>query len=621
MIRFIAAFLLAGLAYAGTPVFPNRLAKDSDLLVARNRAVAALTGSLTSSATSFTVADASLFTSNMVVTIDDEVIRCTTLTSNTFSGCTRGFDSTAAASHIVGATVSAYVTAIHHNQVKDEIIELEKKSADARAYNFAAQTPGGTLTAGVGASVTLSPCPDGVSPSDVGHNLYISNGTGTPEAVLVLGGSTSSTGCTVIVTPANSHSGAWTVSSATGGMQEQICALPSAGGVVETGNTSLTLRANVGSCGKTSVVVEKTAGATLSGSFTVLGKSSHGTYFERFGSDMAVVIPSGSFAFGSKNPSPSYLFHVEGGQVQPSYPAFDPIMVIGRADNSNPGGAGYARTALSIYHQVDYVAGTPWGMISILDQSGIDSAQTGGTAAIYGRVVKHTSSNAWATGVHGEVFADGAGTSIGINSEVTKTASGTGSIIGIVAHLTPASIGTEHTGIAIEGIVNYPTGGTNSGGGQYLVAGAGTSTYGLKIEEAGGTFLNPLQVFTLQSTPTNPQVQISSYASGSNKSAARLGFYRGNSQVGEIRGDQTADGNFGEGEVSIWTESGGALAQSVSFANVGGFTFKKTIPAASLAISGLGNGSMVYCPDCTSVCGGGGTGAIAKKLNGSWVCN
>lgn len=42
--------------------------------------------------------------------------------------------------------------------------------------------------------------------------------------------------------------------------------------------------------------------------------------------------------------------------------------------------------------------------------------------------------------------------------------------------------------------------------------------------------------------------------------------------------------------------------------------------------AGLGaaaNGSMIYCSDCTvaSPCAAAGTGAIAKRLNGAWVCN
>src|SRR5262245_3722031 len=35
------------------------------------------------------------------------------------------------------------------------------------------------------------------------------------------------------------------------------------------------------------------------------------------------------------------------------------------------------------------------------------------------------------------------------------------------------------------------------------------------------------------------------------------------------------------------------------------------------------NGTITYCPDCmiTYPCAGGGTGALAKRLNGVWVCN
>jgi hypothetical protein len=35
------------------------------------------------------------------------------------------------------------------------------------------------------------------------------------------------------------------------------------------------------------------------------------------------------------------------------------------------------------------------------------------------------------------------------------------------------------------------------------------------------------------------------------------------------------------------------------------------------------NGTLIYCPDCTMTdpCAAGGTGAFAKRLNGTWVCN
>lgn len=53
--------------------------------------------------------------------------------------------------------------------------------------------------------------------------------------------------------------------------------------------------------------------------------------------------------------------------------------------------------------------------------------------------------------------------------------------------------------------------------------------------------------------------------------------------------------------------SGDLLPRSVLFANLG-------TPS---------NGRIVYCSDCTvaATCAGSGTGAIAKRLNGAWVCN
>jgi hypothetical protein len=46
---------------------------------------------------------------------------------------------------------------------------------------------------------------------------------------------------------------------------------------------------------------------------------------------------------------------------------------------------------------------------------------------------------------------------------------------------------------------------------------------------------------------------------------------------------------------------------NITFANLGAAT----------------NGTIGYCADCTiaNPCAGGGTGALAKRLNGAWVCN
>ncbi len=114
------------------------------------------------------------------------------------------------------------------------------------SYDFAPQSPGGSLAPG-GNTVTLRPVPAGVNGTDTAHYLYISGGTGTPEACLTTGGTAVSGAAsgTVILSCAGSHSGAWTVRSATAGMQEAVNALPSATGLVKLPAGTLTVYAPV----------------------------------------------------------------------------------------------------------------------------------------------------------------------------------------------------------------------------------------------------------------------------------------------------------------------------------------------------------------------------------------
>lgn len=101
-------------------------------------------------------------------------------------------------------------------------------------YNFSPQAPGGSLTGGTPATVTLTPCPLGVNQNDSKHYLYLSGGTGTAEAVLITGGTCASSAAsgTITFTPANSHSGSWTIGSATAGMTEAEEWLGTQGGTI-----------------------------------------------------------------------------------------------------------------------------------------------------------------------------------------------------------------------------------------------------------------------------------------------------------------------------------------------------------------------------------------------------
>lgn len=88
------------------------------------------------------------------------------------------------------------------------------------------QTPGGSISSGSN-TVTLTPQPYGIDPSFPDYYVYLQGGTGTAEAVLVTGTtcaypSWGSGSCTITFTAQNSHTGAWTVGSASTGLQEAI---------------------------------------------------------------------------------------------------------------------------------------------------------------------------------------------------------------------------------------------------------------------------------------------------------------------------------------------------------------------------------------------------------------
>ncbi len=143
-------------------------------------------------------------------------------------------------------------------------------------FDFPAQTPGGSLSSGVGATVTLTPVPLGVNGADTGHYLYISAGTGSAEAVLITGGTATSgaSSGTVIFTPANNHSGSWTITSATQGIQEAISYLPSGITQVWVPQGTITLNANLSYAGKANAAIVFNPGTVLAGTGLVPASAS-----------------------------------------------------------------------------------------------------------------------------------------------------------------------------------------------------------------------------------------------------------------------------------------------------------------------------------------------------------
>lgn len=123
------AAALSSLAYAQpSPVYPSAVATTNDLLCAVNNISTTLNGSIDSSQTTLTMTDGTILSScssGFAFTIDTEAIRCTTRATHAFSGCTRGFDGTTAASHSNSTPVRGLNLARHHNQTAAEVIALE----------------------------------------------------------------------------------------------------------------------------------------------------------------------------------------------------------------------------------------------------------------------------------------------------------------------------------------------------------------------------------------------------------------------------------------------------------------------------------------------------------------
>jgi hypothetical protein len=198
------------------------------------------------------------FVANMIATICDssatvstgatkctawENMLVTAVGANTLT-VTRGLNGTSARTHASGAIISNLITSGNDKVVKSALVAIEttlgpngsnlpKVTAfNVQTYNFAAQTPGGSLASGAN-TITMSPVPLGVNGTDTGHFLYVSGGTGTAEACLINGGSGTSgqASGSITINCANTHSGAWNIRSATAGAGEAAQAAGTGGSI------------------------------------------------------------------------------------------------------------------------------------------------------------------------------------------------------------------------------------------------------------------------------------------------------------------------------------------------------------------------------------------------------
>lgn len=244
---FLISLAFACALSAQTSNYPSSLDNNTSLFVTADNVQTVLTNAMQSSDSVAIVQSSTGFTANMIATICNAsvvvtpgVTKCSswehmlvTNVSGNVITVTRGFAGTVAASHIAGAVISGLIDSAHQAVLKSAVINIETALGpnlsnvpaapvvSTSKYIFTPQTPGGSLIIGSN-TIALAPCPLGISGSAVSHYLYISGGTGTAEAALMTGGSCTSGAFSgnVIVTAANTHSGAWTIQSATSGLAE-----------------------------------------------------------------------------------------------------------------------------------------------------------------------------------------------------------------------------------------------------------------------------------------------------------------------------------------------------------------------------------------------------------------
>lgn len=132
--KVLLALAFAAAAFSQNPntaIYPGGVATDNDLMVASNGASTALTAPATAGDTSISVGATAGFLVPTTITFGDnnEIAKCLTKTSSSFTGCTRGFDSAAggrtATAHASGVVVRGNAVAYYINQHAAEIKALE----------------------------------------------------------------------------------------------------------------------------------------------------------------------------------------------------------------------------------------------------------------------------------------------------------------------------------------------------------------------------------------------------------------------------------------------------------------------------------------------------------------
>lgn len=589
-----------------TPVFPGAIATDAQLKVANNLITTTLQVGAGSTDTILFVASAAGFVPNSLVSIENEIVAIASVVTSgnpqlIVAAGGRGFDGTTAAAHSAGVNVSMYIDAWHHNVLATEIKAIEGFIGPngsnigsgypflvSVSFQFAPQSPGGSLVTGNNV-VNLSPVPKGVNGSDANHYLYISGGTGAAEAVLITGGTAVSgqPSGTVIVNCANAHSGAWTIASATGGLQEAVNYATDGTAIVIP--TDITLYANVVSAGR-GASIYKFAGVSITNAATYrifTSKNSWGVTAK------AETISTDGISLAGASSADTTLFS--------GNPYAGAAISAARSTNHTLS-ASTEEDCMWVQEGFYGPTGTPVALRSVLFAPNLTNSQGACSLAGYAYLGWTTTnapgSGTEAFGCHGQcdVYNGAAGfqnTAVGLNAEGSYLPLGTDpgpqpTLIGVVSNMGAGSTGNA-TMMGVQVISNpNPGGAANTEGGIKVHAvTSGTHQYGLKIYDDGGQYLQPVIITTSQAN--SPTVNICNSTSGTGAGTSSINFFRGDllavHQLAGISVANTTD--FGSGVLKIATANASTLTTVVTIDQAQVVTVAKSVRTTGITVAQL----------------------------------
>jgi hypothetical protein len=196
-----------------------------------------------------------------------------------------------------------------------------------------AQTPSGAPNAPIGLTsgpniVTLQPCPQGVNGTDVWHYLYVS-GTGTPEIVLITGGSCVSGAAsgTLEFTASHAHPRGYSIGTATDGVQEAVISGSNSSDqttsrevMIDPGTHLFRARLSIRASGMTVTSSGATITCAMSDTCIMLGDPTSPTPFSQIvlrGLRVAAGVPSGTW--------PAVEDNAEGSLIDDFAPVNSPV--------------------------------------------------------------------------------------------------------------------------------------------------------------------------------------------------------------------------------------------------------------------------------------------------------